>query len=322
MTALKDNWTDRIKDFRAGLDADQVELRAMLEGQASIESGIEDERISGVVDDSLTNSGNSWAERQEALETLSGSVAEEITRRVGMMADSYPFTVHGNSLFYRSSKTGVYEYCLAVARNPKGTAEGKPHASTVFEWIARDVLALYLGSGAQGFRTGWPVHNSENRGSHVRDTFVLLAEKCGELQWNPAPGYPDDPPPSHLKDCGLDVVVWKPWPDGRHAQLLALGQCACGKNDIDASKGHELSIERLSNWLRPVSYTPPVRCFLAALHIPNEIALYELSKEAGVLVVDRARLAMLAESSPSAIRPVKGINYHELAQFYAKQKAA
>ena len=315
------NWTERHKAFSASLDADQVERRAMLEGLANIEAGLEDERISGFIDDQLEDEGNSWGERQAVLESLSGSVAEEIMRRVELMNEAYPFVVSGGSLSYRRSITGVYEVCLAAASNPKGAAVGKPHASTLFEWIARDVLVLYMGTGARGFRTGWPVHASEGRGSRTKETLELLERQCGEFNWNPAPGYPHDPDPQHLKDCGLDVVVWKPLPDGRLAQIFVLGQCACGKNDINATKGRDLSMIRLANWLRPISYAEPLRCFLVAHHIPNTIALYELSQEAG-LVLDRARLAMLAESDPAVVKPAIGFDYHELAMFYAKQKAA
>ncbi len=316
-----DKWAERHTEFRAALDADQVECRAMLEGLASVEAGMEDERISGMVDDQLVDAGNSWAERQAVLESLSSSISEELARRSAVMKDAYPFVVSGGSLAYSPSKTGVYEFCLAVARNPKGTSEGKPHASTVFEWIARDVLALHIGTGARGFRTGWPPHESEGRGTRTKETFELLSKQCGEFIWDPQQYLPNDPPPKLLKDAGLDVVVWKPWPDGRLAQLFALGQCACGKNDIDENKARELSIERLERWLRPLCLTKPLRCFLAAHHIPNTCHLYDLSRDGG-LVFDRARLAMLAESTPEAVATNAGIDYHVLAAFYANQQAA
>lgn len=314
-------WTQRHKDFDAGLDADQVECQAMLDGLANIDAGVADERISGAVDDQLVDAGNSWAERQAVLETLSGAVAEEIARRGEMMMESYPFHVRSGSLTYRRSETGVYEFCLAAARNPSGVAEGKPRASAVFEWIARDVMALHLGAGARGFRAGWPPYAIEGRGARAKDTFDALQQHCGEFCWNPEHIYPSDPEPKDLKDVGLDVVVWKPWPDGRLAQMFAVGQCACGKNDIDARKGRELSLRRLENWLRPLCYAAPVRCFLAAHHIPNQTELYDLSKEAG-LVFDRARIAMLAEASPAAMKCAEGMDYHEFAKFYATQQAA
>jgi hypothetical protein len=293
----------------------------MLDGIATVESGIEDELIAGVIDDRLIETGNSWEERQAELETLSGAVSEEIQRREDLMKDAYPFDVASGSLRYRPSKTGVYEFCLAVSQNPKGTDQGNPHASTVFEWIARDVLKAHFGDDSQGFRTGWPPHVSEGRGSRTKETFQLLTQQCGEFRWDPGPLYPADPDPKLLKDCGMDVVVWKPWPDSRLGQFIVLGQCACGKNDINAAKGRELSMTRLANWLRPITYSSPVRSFLTALHIPNIVALYELSQEAG-LVLDRARLTMVAERFPQVVTPPPGFSYHDLAKLYATQQAA
>lgn len=314
------DWPNRHKDFKAAIDADQVEIRAMLEGLASVESGIEDERISGVVNDQLRDSGNSWEERQGVIETLSGGILEELGRRKELMKDLYPFEIDGGSLNYKPSQTGVYEFCLAVARNPRGTSKDMPHAAVVFEFISRDVLALYIGDGAQGFRSGWPPHESEQRGSRIKDTFTKLSKLCGELCWNPTNYLDLDPDPQLLKDAGLDVVVWKPWPDSRLGQLFALGQCACGKNDV-AGKAAELNLKRLREWLRPLSYVEPVRCFLAAHHIPNTSHLFELSRDGG-LVFDRARIALLAESGPHKVKPIPGFDYHKLAIFYANQQVA
>jgi hypothetical protein len=310
------DWREKHKQFSAALDADQVETQAMLAGLAHLEQGIVDEKMAGVVDDSLVETGNSWAERQSVLENLSGAVADEVDRRTKLMKGAYPFAIKaGTALEYRPSKTGVYEFCLAVARNPTGTLEGYPKASAIFEWIARDVLASYLGDDANGFRSGAPVYKSEGRGTGAKQTFAALQERCGEFCWSPEPNLPPDPSHQDLKDAGLDVVVWKPWPDGRLAQLFALGQCACGKNDITANKGRELSLIRLGSWLRPVCHAPPIRCFLAAHHIPNTIELYNLSKETG-LVFDRARIVLLAELSANRVKSPEGINYHQLAQMY------
>ncbi len=130
---------------------------------------MEDERISGAVDDQLIDAVRAGQSEQAVLETLSSAIAEEIERRKQIMGDSYPFHALGGSLAHRRSQSGVYEFCLAAARNPRGTAEGKPHVNTIFEWIARDVLASHMGPGAQAFRTGWPVHESEERNLNQRD---------------------------------------------------------------------------------------------------------------------------------------------------------
>ena len=313
------DWSQRHKQFAAALDADQVECRAMLDGASNIEAGIQDERTTGLVDDLLVEKGNSWPERQMLLENLSGAVSEELERRAKLMNGSYPFSLKNGGVKYVPSKTGVYEFCLAVAKNPKGVADSIPKASAVFEFVARDILMLHFGQGTHGFRTGAPIYDFEKRGNGTKSSFEILQQRCGEFCWSPAPGFPNEPSHKDLKDAGLDVVVWKPWPDGRQGLFFALGQCACGKNDINVSKGRELSLKRLGNWLRPVSHATPLRCFLAAHHIPNSIALYELSGEAGI-VFDRARIGLLAESCAEFItKSPEKIDLHKVAKLYATQ---
>jgi hypothetical protein len=315
-----DNWQERHKQFSTALDADQVEVQAMLAGAANIEVGIEDERMAGVVDDALIENGNSWEERQVVLETLSGAIAEEVDRRSAMMKQAYPFEItKGGALSYRRSRSGVYEFCLAAALNPAGEAAGAPKASAVFELIARDVLASHLGDGARGFRAGAPSYDFERRGNSARETFLALEKQCGEFRWCPEAGFPDEPTFKHLRDAGLDIVAWKPWLDGRLGQLFAVGQCACGKNDVDASKGRELSLGRLGIWLRPMCHAAPLRCFFVAHHIPNTMELYAISKDAGV-VFDRARMALIAESSADRVKSCEGIDYHQMAQMYANPR--
>ena len=315
-----ENWQERHKQFKAALDADQVEAQAMLAGAANIEAGIEDERMAGVVDDELIENGNSWEERQVVLEGMSGAVAEEVQRRSIMMKAAYPFRItKGGGLSYRRSHTGVYEFCLAAALNPTGEATGALKASAIFELIARDVLASHLGKGTKGFRTGAPSYDFEKRGNSARDTFIELEKQCGEFRWCPQADFPIDPPFNHLRDIGLDIVVWKPWHDGRQGQLFALGQCACGKNELSKSKGRDLSLKRLGTWLRPICHATPLRCFFVAHHIPNTLELYEMSKDAGV-VFDRARIALVAESAVDRVRSRERINYHRMAKVYANSQ--
>jgi len=310
-------WVERKKQFNAGLEADQAETQAILTGHAHIEIALVDEKMAGVIDDALIEPGNSWAERQSVIEELSGAVAAEVERRALMMKDAYPFTLgKGSSLNYRPSKTGVYEFCLAVARNPTGEMSGFPKASAIFEMLGRDVVASHLGRGAAGFRTGAPPYPFEDRGNSARDTFQALERLCGEFRWHPEHGFPEEPSFKDLKDAGVDLVVWKHSLDNRNGHLFVLCQCACGKNDVDSDKGRQLSIKRLEIWLRPVCHVSPLRCFLVAHHIPNTMSLYEISKDAG-LVLDRARIALIAESSPEFMWSREGIDYHKMATKYA-----
>jgi hypothetical protein len=261
----------------------------------------------------------SWEERQDFIEELSGSVAEEIERRRVILQNAYPFEVVSNSLIYRPSVTGVYEFCLAASINPTGAASDQYRASAVFEYITRDILVNFFGPGTRAIRTGWPAYESENRGTSPKEFFEALHEECGEFKWSPQEDHPVDPPNTLLKDVGLDVVAWKPWPDNRLAQFFALAQCACGKNDIHSKSG-DASFSRLGKWLRPIYHATPIRCLFCAHHLPNQPWLYELSGEAG-LVFDRARIALLAESNAAAMQSHEGIDYHAMASIYASAYA-
>jgi hypothetical protein len=310
------NWTNRQKQLKAAVNADQVEVAALRAGVSQIDAGLLDERIAGVIDDELIERGNSWAERQAVLETLSGEIAEELQRRSSLMQKAYPFQIApSGAVEYVGSKSCVYEFCLAVSRSPTAEIQGTLKASAIFEFIARDVVAAYFGNDSRGFRTGAPPYEVEGRGNSARETFQELTKRCGEFTWNPAQNYPSNPNYRDLKDIGVDVVVWKEWPDKRLGQLFAIGQCACGKNDIDATKARELSLERLGNWLRPICYAHPVRCFILAHHVPNTPLLYELSKEGG-LVFDRARLTLLAEQFPEAVALPDQMDLRSAAERY------
>lgn len=314
------DWREKHKQFKAALDADQVEREAIRIGPTSIEFGTEDERTAGVIDDALAGQGNAWDERQEVLENVTGAVAEEIERRVQIMGNAYPFALLDGALEYTPSGTGVYEYCLEVAARPSAEIPRFPKASAVFEYIARDVITIHIGGG-KGFRTGAPIYPAEARGNSTRESFLELNAQCGEFVWEPRPDFPSEPSHQDLKDAGLDVVVWKPWPDGRNAHLFFIGQCACGKNDININKARETSLGRLSNWLRPIAHVTPMRSFLTAHHIPNTIQLYEISGEGG-LVFDRARIVMIAESDLNFMTRDGAHDYMALAKLLEMQPVA
>jgi hypothetical protein len=208
----------------------------------------------------------------------------------------------------------VYEICLATSLSPTAKLNGLPKPTIVFEWIARDVLRLYIGQGSKGFRTGWPSHRLERRERGATRLFAQLHGLCKEFAWRPKSYYPQNPKPRDLKDAGLDVVVWKPFGDGRACCLFALGQCACGWTDWE-NKFSDLNLGRLAGWFEGPTYAPPIRCFFVPFHIPNEGHLKQVAESAG-LPIDRARIVMLAEQSADSIAVVKQdalVDYRKMA---------
>lgn len=105
-----------------------------------------------------------------------------------------------------------------------------------------------------------------------------------EWQWSPNEDLPDNPAPKFIKEAGLDVVVWRQWPDRRTGQLYLLGAMRLRQGLVRQGQGSGLhncsrgsncrAFCRFGDSLRPA--TPPD-------------LLAEMSRKAG-LVFDRVRI--------------------------------
>lgn len=303
--------------MRAARDADQAERRAMLNGVASVEDSAFDERVSGEADEEEAQLGEespAWETRDATAERIVGSALEQIEHRASVLGGGYPFVIDNGGIKYRGSATGVYEICLATSLSPMAKVSGLPKPTVIFEWIARDILRLYIGPGSEGFRTGWPSHKLEKRERGVPRLFAQLNSLCKEFAWRPKAYLPTNPKPRDLKDAGLDIVVWKPFPDGRTCNLFALGQCACGWTDWE-NKFDDLNTTRLRSWFEGPTYVSPVRCFFVPFHIPNDGHLKQVAEHAG-LPIDRARIVMLAEQNADSVKAVNKnalVDYQKIA---------
>lgn len=299
-------WKARHQDARTAIDADQIEAIAMRRGSAVLDMAVVDDEISGAVEDEPLSEGIRYAEWEgldcRSEEIVSASAAE-LMRRSKALGEYYPFSLRGNTLYYSGSHTLAYEFCLAITVAESLSAGDYKKLPIAFERLARDVTICFLGRGNEtgGFRTGWPADSHETRPARFKDLIAELRRVAGcdghgkwEWNWDPMPNRTDDPEPRDVRDEGLDFVVWKSIPDGRPGRLFLLGQCACGESNW-LEKLHDLEINRLENWLRPLSPVTPVRVFAIPFHIPNtSYFAQDIMKEAG-LTFDRIRIALLAE---------------------------
>lgn len=293
--ARQRQWEQRRSDERVASNADQAEFSAVSYGSCNLEAGTADERIADAMDayelaDPRQVPG--WAREDAKYDSATSAIAEEVIRRRGLLGQSYPFCLVGNRIDYRPSCTLAYEFCLAASQAP-GQSEGElKRLPPAFERLVRDVVICYLGRGSQGYRTGWPPDGLEPRPKRFRQVIEQLHKFTSEWHWDPRTGFPPDPAPRDVKDEGLDFVVWRPMPDRRVGQLFMVGQCACG--DDWETKFHDLDIDKLSRWIRPLSRATPVRVFATPRHIPNDVHFGEVNQLAG-LTLDRARIVLLAE---------------------------
>jgi hypothetical protein len=97
-----------------------------------------------------------------------------------------------------------------------------------------------------------------------------------------------------MKDAGLDIVAWKPFPDHRCSKLIAFGQCATGQNWRE--KQDELQPpDWCRKWLRKTPQILPAKMFFVP-HTIGDAEWTALGYSAGI-VFDRLRVAHFAEKS-------------------------
>ncbi|HEY3800237.1 MAG TPA: hypothetical protein VGL58_17960 [Caulobacteraceae bacterium] len=230
-----------------------------------------------------------WHRQDLMIDSAVGQVHEEIERRGGLLGDAYPFTLSGGLLTYRASKSGFYEFCLAIALADQITSGQHVHLPRTFERLSAILVRYFLGGPARSLHLGTP--RDEGVGSRFRDAMQRAETETREWFWGPNPGLPEDPTDSG--DHGVDFVVWKAPPDGRAGSLFVLGQCACGDDWTD--KFGDVDLERYGKWFNPLSFVAPVRAFSTPYHVADGW-LNEALLRAG-LVFDRARLTELAEQA-------------------------
>lgn len=293
-------WDRRGVLFRASENADQTELSALLNGVAPVDSGIQDDVISDEHHADLPTHDYTWEAEEEALDFVTGPVIEEINRRAAISSDAYPFSINLSALKHKASKTNVYEFCLLTTLIDKRSNTFR-EAAVLFEYISSEAVRLFLGGHAKSIRCGWP--RQEPEPIPFKEMIAHINSACGELIWSPRIPIPEADAPSFVKDEGLDFVAWKCFQDKRLGQLFILGQCACGGDWED--KLADLSVERLNEYINPVSYVKFTPAFSVPRHVPGHYIIASLSAKVG-LVLDRARISLLCERSHDQFNALYG----------------
>jgi hypothetical protein len=307
-------WESRRQDDRVATNADQTEYAAISYGVSSLDSGTFDDRIAESLDDyevADPRGAENWAKRDITLENAASDIGLEVQRRQLILKQFYPFKIDGPCLVYSPSKTLVYEFCLAICQAPSLSAGEFARLPVAFERLVRDVMLCFLGPGTAAFRTGWPADEHEERPTRFRQLIARLSSVTGEWIWSPEHNRPADPPHTHVKDEGLDLVVWKEVGDMRPGKLFWLGQCACGDDYTTKFSEIDSQFSRLGQWVRPISYASPIRFFSTPRHIANDAYFQQVNRQAG-FTLDRSRITLLAEQYCDYIQANARITYAEL----------
>lgn len=276
-------------------NADQTERAAIENGSAPASAGIDDDRLAGVTEDELEGPlSDTWSKRDAVIDDASGETLTELERRATLLGSAYPFSINGSSLQYTGSATGIYEYCLATSLAPDVNSTKFLPLSVNFELLSCEITRRYLGTNAKALRIGWPSHDPIQRPTKFKAVAAVVHSATGEWNWSPTPPNPDDPSHLHVKDEGVDYIVWVPMLDSRTGKLFLLGQCACGDNWD--TKLTDISEFKLRSWLNPITSAPFAKAFSVPRHIVGTHIFHYCSSQAGI-TFDRARIAMIAEAA-------------------------
>jgi hypothetical protein len=151
-------------------------------------------------------------------------------------------------------------------------------AAAHLERITAAASRFLLGPGTQSVRFGWP--SEDGRPVEFPDAVRWLA---GLMKVPVGTSYR---PPVN-KDGGVDVVAWRPFPDGRSGFPVVLVQCTLERNY--AHKAADVDRRVWSGWLR-LDVDPTT-----ALAVPDVVAAGEdwNALATRTVVLDRIRLSSL-----------------------------
>lgn len=166
---------------------------------------------------------------QDRASELLGDVWGEIKRRASALGGSYPIMADSlkltRTLAWRQAP--AYSFCLLLSysdRYPdwrKGFGKNFTEQGLLFEEITAEALTHEM-SDWKAHATGWSRTRADRIQRSVEEVRGLLREQQGRLDLIPDL--------KNIKDAGLDLVLWRPFSDGRIGVPLYLVQCASGAN--------------------------------------------------------------------------------------------
>lgn len=231
-------------------------------------------------------------ESQVAAETA----IEELDRRSRECGGgSYPFDVASQYVQVRDEpRESLYVFLLLLTVFGKDAGPRGQSGAVLLEDVATDAARAYFGGHEQGVRAlrfGFP------RRRNARSFEAGIKELCTEL------GEGIDlmrrPNAGDQKDAALDVVIWRPFPDARGGQFIAMGQCATGANW--RSKLTELQPDAFCRtWMRDAPAVLPYRLFFTC-HAARRQSWLSDSALAG-LIFDRCRIASWSAAISEEVR--------------------
>ena len=202
-----------------------------------------------------------------------------MARRSAAVGEAYPFRVAAGAAAREHASRSVWSALLLMgSEGPLRRSLDVAVAAAHLERITAAASRFLLGPDTQSVRFGWP--SEDGRPVEFPDAVRWLA---GLMKVPVGTSYR---PPVN-KDGGVDVVAWRPFPDGRSGFPVVLVQCTLERNY--AHKAADVDRRVWSGWLR-LDVDPTT-----ALAVPDVVAAGEdwNALATRTVVLDRIRLASL-----------------------------
>ena len=215
----------------------------------------------------------------------------EIERREREWGEHYPFLVDGRGVLLVGGP-GAVLYGILLLLSLKGmplrTAEGLARSGPLFDAVAREAFAAHLNADCLVF--AWPPR--AGRPSTFPQAVQWAADRMGlRLRGE------SDQLPTHLRDAGVDLVAWKPFPDGRPGFATYLIQ-----NTVQwqfRKKPRDVDPDRWFSWI--TCSTPPSVGFAVPFAIPDDDPWWDDISSGTAVVMDRGRLMYSVSGSDPRI---------------------
>lgn len=210
--------------------ADWIELSALLAPDGRIGFSA----LVSAVDLESDEQEENIADADASSESLVDAVAAVISDRKNVVgSEHYPFVVDDDGIGIQVVDTvtqvgAIYLFCLFLSHAYDRTIIPAQYAPTItnevrdlFQACATVAAAGFVDGAAMSF--GWPRPDSAGFLDALKRIYKLFGD--GTPHEHAPPGAPDQ-----VKDDGIDVIAWKPSPDGLPGTQYLLGQVASGND--------------------------------------------------------------------------------------------
>ncbi|MFY9342273.1 MAG: hypothetical protein WAT39_07280 [Planctomycetota bacterium] len=207
---------------------------------------------------------------------------------------AYPFSLLDRALQANAvPQDSIYLFLLLLAKYGKDAGPKHSFPERTFEELCAHAAAGYFGGAALG---GQAVRFGHPRRGLPTSFHAALHEVCRRV----GEGAARDAPRPGVKDGKLDVICWRPFPDGRQGILLGFGQCATGWNEWQAKAGELQPQSFMDKFMAERFAVPPTRLFFVPWRVERS-CWRDCSCDGGILF-DRCRIALLTKDVDASLR--------------------